>query len=328
LRWHEQLALFDTAHIGTRTVLPPIDPAHFYELELDPQVSVMAEEEARLLAEETLTSVLGGHYAGRTPALSRAENSSRRKAAAQINRYALWSFGCTIILKLCPMRQVGFETRSQCSRQMNLLMQQWLLDAFAEWREDSLLLLKGWQRLCPATAYYHRERCAAALGAVQPGATRAGIAQSLEQSSPSAASAPVKGKSSGSTPGTIPGRSAISVIFGGHRCQNRIVGRGLGVGPRQMKRCWNWRASFGDAFSENKRETGNAGFSRPRAIRLATALGQHEPARQPPPPASGARNSSISLWTNTRTSTQRKIESSKRSAAKAAESQPFSLWAM
>src|SRR5207244_13636534 len=69
LRWHEQLALFDPAHIGTlhSFCLQLVRP-HFYELELDPQLTVLAEEEARLLAEETLTSVLEGHYAARTPA--------------------------------------------------------------------------------------------------------------------------------------------------------------------------------------------------------------------------------------------------------------------
>src|SRR5207249_6173011 len=69
LRWHEQLALFDTAHIGTlHSFCLQLVRAHFYELELDPQLSVLAEEEARLLAEETLTGVLEGHYAARTPA--------------------------------------------------------------------------------------------------------------------------------------------------------------------------------------------------------------------------------------------------------------------
>src|SRR5258706_5087376 len=69
LRWHEQLALFDTAHIGTlhSFCLQLIRP-HFYELELDPQVAVLAEDEARLLADEALTKVLESHYDGETPA--------------------------------------------------------------------------------------------------------------------------------------------------------------------------------------------------------------------------------------------------------------------
>src|SRR5207244_2925152 len=67
LRWHEQLALFETAHIGTlHSFCLQLVRQHFYELELDPQLAVMPEEEARLLAEETLDQVLQEHYAGRT----------------------------------------------------------------------------------------------------------------------------------------------------------------------------------------------------------------------------------------------------------------------
>src|SRR5207245_3704973 len=37
---------------------------HFHELGLDPQLTVLAEEQARLLARETLNRVLREHYAG------------------------------------------------------------------------------------------------------------------------------------------------------------------------------------------------------------------------------------------------------------------------
>jgi ATP-dependent helicase/nuclease subunit A len=63
--WQEQLALFETAHIGTlHGFCFHLVREHFYELELDPQLSVLPEEEARLLAEETLDNVLEKHYAG------------------------------------------------------------------------------------------------------------------------------------------------------------------------------------------------------------------------------------------------------------------------
>src|SRR5205085_4142615 len=65
-RWQEQLALFEVAHIGTlHSFCLQLVRQHFYELELDPQLSVMAEEEAGLLAEETLEEMLQRHYAGR-----------------------------------------------------------------------------------------------------------------------------------------------------------------------------------------------------------------------------------------------------------------------
>ena len=61
----KQLALFDTAHIGTlHGFCLKIVRQHFYELELDPQLAVLPEEEARLLADETLDEILQSHYAG------------------------------------------------------------------------------------------------------------------------------------------------------------------------------------------------------------------------------------------------------------------------
>src|SRR5213594_1128449 len=63
----EQLALFETAHIGTlHSFCLRLVREHFYELELDPQLSVLADEEARLLADETLEAALQRHYAGGT----------------------------------------------------------------------------------------------------------------------------------------------------------------------------------------------------------------------------------------------------------------------
>jgi ATP-dependent helicase/nuclease subunit A len=68
LRWQEQLALFESAHIGTlHSFCLQLVRQHFYELELDPNLAVLPEEEARLLAEETLDTLLQRHYAGETP---------------------------------------------------------------------------------------------------------------------------------------------------------------------------------------------------------------------------------------------------------------------
>ena len=58
-RWQEQLALFETAHIGTlHSFCLQLVRQHFYQLELDPQLSVLAEDESRVLADETLDTVL------------------------------------------------------------------------------------------------------------------------------------------------------------------------------------------------------------------------------------------------------------------------------
>src|SRR3984957_21347575 len=62
----EQLALFDAAHIGTlHGFCFKLIRQHFYLLELDPQLAVMPEEEARMLADDILEEILQKHYAGK-----------------------------------------------------------------------------------------------------------------------------------------------------------------------------------------------------------------------------------------------------------------------
>ncbi|HVU99988.1 MAG TPA: UvrD-helicase domain-containing protein, partial [Verrucomicrobiae bacterium] len=62
-RWSEQLALFETAHIGTlHSFCLELIREHFYQLAVDPQLSVLAEEEANLLAEEAFDVIFEPHY--------------------------------------------------------------------------------------------------------------------------------------------------------------------------------------------------------------------------------------------------------------------------
>lgn len=66
--WARQIALFDAAHIGTlHGFCFKLIRQHFYQLGLDPQVTVLDEGQARLLAGETLTELLEEHYAGALP---------------------------------------------------------------------------------------------------------------------------------------------------------------------------------------------------------------------------------------------------------------------
>jgi ATP-dependent helicase/nuclease subunit A len=61
----EQLALFDTAPVGTlHSFCLRLVREHFYELGLDPQLAMLDEGETRLLAEETLDGQFRSHYAG------------------------------------------------------------------------------------------------------------------------------------------------------------------------------------------------------------------------------------------------------------------------
>ncbi len=62
--WAHQLALFDAAHIGTlHSFCFQLVRQHFYQLGLDPQVSVLDEGQAVMAAEEVLDELLNEHYA-------------------------------------------------------------------------------------------------------------------------------------------------------------------------------------------------------------------------------------------------------------------------
>jgi ATP-dependent helicase/nuclease subunit A len=77
--WSEQIALFDTAPIGTlHSFCFKLIQEHFHELGLDPQLTVLDEGQARLMANETLTAVLEKHYDARTSprGISHAEPNS------------------------------------------------------------------------------------------------------------------------------------------------------------------------------------------------------------------------------------------------------------
>jgi ATP-dependent helicase/nuclease subunit A len=66
-RLREQLALFDTAHIGTlHSFCLNLVREHFHELGLDPDLTVLEAAEARLRAGDTLEEALQLHYAGET----------------------------------------------------------------------------------------------------------------------------------------------------------------------------------------------------------------------------------------------------------------------
>ncbi len=64
----EQLALLETAHISTlHSFCFRLVSQHFYELGLDPQLTVLSGEEAEMLARQTLDAVLGDVYDSETP---------------------------------------------------------------------------------------------------------------------------------------------------------------------------------------------------------------------------------------------------------------------
>jgi ATP-dependent helicase/nuclease subunit A len=143
--WQEQLGLFESAHIGTlHSFCFQIVHEHFYELELDAQLSILPEEEARLLAEETLSELLQKYYAGRGKAAEAVQELIQAQAGG-------WDKPIrALILRLHDYTQTlpnpAEWYRNQLASFENsepVLWQQWLVEGVADWRERWLPILQG-----------------------------------------------------------------------------------------------------------------------------------------------------------------------------------------
>ncbi len=144
-RLAEQLALFDTAHIGTlHSFCLKLVRQHFYELELDPQLSVMPDEEGRLLAEETLNDILDQHYAGDGPmaeAVQQLIRAQGRDGDAPIR---------ALVLRLHHYTQTLHDPAGWFDSQLAMFRSPeptqwsaWLLEGILEWRDRWLSALQG-----------------------------------------------------------------------------------------------------------------------------------------------------------------------------------------
>jgi ATP-dependent helicase/nuclease subunit A len=135
-RWDEELALFETAYIGTlHSFCFQLVRQHFYELQLDPQLVIMAEEDSRLLAEETLDKILQEHYAGQAgeatavQQLIQAQGRGGEKPVRQL------------VLRLHHYTQTRPDPEGWFSRQLSMfgapepgVWSEWLREAVLDWR--------------------------------------------------------------------------------------------------------------------------------------------------------------------------------------------------
>ncbi|MGA2279242.1 MAG: UvrD-helicase domain-containing protein [Verrucomicrobiota bacterium] len=143
-RWTEQIALFDTAHIGTlHSFCLKLVREHFHELGLDPQLAVLDAGEARLLADETLEEELQEHYAGQdelaeaVQKLIQIYGGGRDQAIRQL------------VLRLHHYAQTCPDADGWLARQIEHFAspapeewRKWLLDGIRNWRDEWLPVLE------------------------------------------------------------------------------------------------------------------------------------------------------------------------------------------
>ena len=178
-RWAEQLALFDTAHIGTlHSFCLQLVRQHFYELELDPQLTVLAEEEAKLLADETLENIFEAHYAGATANATAVQELIQTQARG-------WDLPIrALVLKLHHYTQTLRDPQGWFAAQRTMFdsaepvqWQAWLAEGVVDWRNRWLPALENAAAANPKAAECanilknfpaapSREQCADALARV------------------------------------------------------------------------------------------------------------------------------------------------------------------
>ncbi len=144
-RWAEQIALFDTAPIGTlHSFCLKLVREHFHELGLDPQLAVLDAGEARLLAEETLNEELQEHYAGQgklagaVQKLIQIYGGGRDQAIRRL------------VLRLHHYAQTRPGADGWLARQIEKFSspapdewREWLLDSIQAWRDEWLPVLEN-----------------------------------------------------------------------------------------------------------------------------------------------------------------------------------------
>jgi ATP-dependent helicase/nuclease subunit A len=143
--WAEQLALFDTAHIGTlHGFCLKLVREHFHELGLDPQLAVLDEGEARLLTDETLDEELQEHYAGQN------ELAEAVQKLIQIYGGGRDQTIRQLVLRLHHYAQTRPDADGWLARQIKHFASPapdewrvWLLDGIQVWRDEWLPVLES-----------------------------------------------------------------------------------------------------------------------------------------------------------------------------------------
>jgi ATP-dependent helicase/nuclease subunit A len=166
----EQLALFDAAHIGTlHSFCFKLVREHFHALGLDPQLTVLDEAQARLLADEILEEQFQSHY----ESVAQVSKSASRPNADPARSDQIYGpkgelFGenfqelitvygngrdetiRALVLRLYHYIQTRADAESWLARQIEgfsspepTQWREWYLQAVQEWRDEWMPILRG-----------------------------------------------------------------------------------------------------------------------------------------------------------------------------------------
>ncbi|HEY2952583.1 MAG TPA: UvrD-helicase domain-containing protein [Verrucomicrobiae bacterium] len=141
----QQLALLDTAFISTlSSFCLQLVREHFYELEIDPQVSVLDEQQTWPLIEETLDALLQRHYGGDSSSAKAVQELVRQQAGGSDEKIRRW------IVKLHRHAQTLPDPERWLAQQLAAFAEadpvswrKWLAKGFSDWCKLWLPMLRA-----------------------------------------------------------------------------------------------------------------------------------------------------------------------------------------
>lgn len=162
-RFEMQLALLDSAYISTlHSFCMQLVREHFYELGIDPDVSVLDEQQTQPMIQQVLDRIFESHYGGNSDdsravqqlvrVQGRGSDEHIRALTLKLHRYSQ---------SLASPSQWLDEQRAMFNSPEPRRWREWLVDGFHEWRELWLPCLNPF-RATPAVAIAFRELEAAA----------------------------------------------------------------------------------------------------------------------------------------------------------------------
>lgn len=179
--WQQQLALIENAHIGTlHGFCLKLVREHFYELGLDPQLSVLPEAESKLLASEILTDLLKVHYSGTTQLnqkvreLIQMQGGARGEDAVRATVMKLHEYSQSLAN---PAQWLDAQL-AMFSLEAPDLWREWYQRAFNDWCSEWLPLF---EQFAHRDGNQIAEKCAAALARVAQCAANDSIQICLEE---------------------------------------------------------------------------------------------------------------------------------------------------
>ncbi len=150
----EQIALFDTAHIGTlHGFCFKLIREHFHELGLDPQISILDEGQTRLLADETLDEQFNSHYEGEDEFSLAVQNLIKIYGNGRDEKIR------ALVLRLHNYSQTRPDAESWLAEQIEVFSaveptqwRKWFSAAILDWRDEWLPALENLRAENPKAA--------------------------------------------------------------------------------------------------------------------------------------------------------------------------------